>query len=426
VRYVIPILGLLLLIFVHELGHFTAAKRTGMRALRFYIGFPPPIVRRKVGDTEYGIGLIPLGGFVKIPGMLRPEPSDLWAVEDLLDRSERLPQERASEIGIAHDHIARLIAAGRMDEAAVDARQLIDLIDETEEIGATDRRRVRKSLERFIEATDPRGYWRSRRRSRLITIGAGPFANILTSFVLLTALSLTGLPQPLYATPTVAGIEKGLPADRAGLRVGDRIVAVDGRPVRTVTYNGHRVGDFAQVRALIGSSGGGTVTLTVSRDGRTVQIGPLHPVKQGGRYIVGFIPDAVTTTHSYPVWKAPIEGVSQMWSMISGSVRGIGSEGASSVSGPVGIVKVSASAADTGAPYYLWLLAYISLSLGILNLLPFLPLDGGHLLLLAIERFRGRALSRATFERVSAFGIALVLFLFLFGLHNDLFGAQPR
>ena len=112
--------------------------------------------------------------------------------------------------------------------------------------------------------------------------------------------------------------------------------------------------------------------------------------------------------------------------MISGTFTGIRSQGASSVSSPVGIVRVSADAADTGAPYYLWLLAYISLSLGILNLLPFLPLDGGHILLLAVERMRGRMLSRATFERVSAFGIALVLLLFLFGLQNDLLGAQPR
>ena len=99
--YIIPILGLLGLVFLHELGHFTAAKRTGMRALKFYVGFPPPLVRKRVGETEYGIGVVPLGGFVKIPGMLRPEPSDLWAIEDLLHRSESLPPERASEIGRA-------------------------------------------------------------------------------------------------------------------------------------------------------------------------------------------------------------------------------------------------------------------------------------------------------------------------------------
>jgi regulator of sigma E protease len=158
-----------------------------------------------------------------------------------------------------------------------------------------------------------------------------------------------------------------------------------------------------------------------------VHLGPITPVKQGGRYIVGFLPDVIATTRSVPVWKAPEEGLSQMWTMISGSVTGIRSQGTSSLSGPVGIVRVSASAADTGAPYYLWLLAYISLSLGILNLLPFLPLDGGHILLVVLEKLRGgRALSRATFERVSMAGIALVLFLFLFGLHNDLLGAQPR
>ena len=417
VSYIIPILGLLGLVFLHELGHFTAAKRTGMRALKFYVGFPPPLVRKRVGETEYGIGVVPLGGFVKIPGMLRPEPSDLWAIEDLLHRSESLPPERASEIGIAYDRLAQLVAQGRVDEAAPAAGELGRLIDETEGVTAADRRRVSRCLSRFVESTDPRGYWRSSRPKRLIVIGAGPFANILFAFLLLTGLAITGLPQPLQPTAVVAGLEKGLPAQKAGLRAHDRIVAIDGHPIT----------GFDQVRALISTSGGHPVSLTVRRNGTTVHLGPITPVKQGGRYIVGFLPDVIATTRSVPVWKAPGEGASQMWKMISGSVTGIRSEGTSSLSGPVGIVRVSASAADTGAPYYLWLLAYISLSLGILNLLPFLPLDGGHILLVALEKIRGgRPLSRATFERVSMAGIALVLFLFLFGLHNDLLGAQPR
>jgi regulator of sigma E protease len=426
VRYVIPILGLLLLIFLHELGHFTAAKRTGMRALKFYIGFPPALLRRQFGETEYGIGAVPLGGFVKIPGMLRPEPSDLWTIEDIVERREQLPPERASEIAIANDELARLIGQGRVDEAAAAATRLMQVIDDTEQLSAADRRRARRCLERFVQSTDPRSYWRSPRRSRLIVIAAGPVANVLTSLVILSVLAVTGMPQPLQAAPVVAGVEKGLPGAKAGLRIGDRILAVDGHPIHNLSVDGHRIGDFGQVRALITGSQGRPLTLTVGRGGQTVQIGPITPVRQKGRYVVGFIPDVIATTRSFPLWKAPIEGASQMWSMISGSIRGISSEGTSSVSGPVGIVKVSASAADTGASYYLWLLAYISLSLGILNLLPFLPLDGGHILLLALERLRGRALSRGTFERVSALGIALVLFLFLFGLHNDLFGAQPR
>lgn len=425
-RYIIPILGLLLLIFLHELGHFTAAKRTGMRALKFYIGFPPALLRKQVGETEYGIGAVPLGGFVKIPGMLRPEPSDLWTIEDIVERREQLPPERASEIAVANDELARLIGQGRVDEAAAAATRLMQVIDDTEQLSAADRRRARRCLERFVQSTDPRSYWRSPRRSRLIVIAAGPVANVLTSLVILSVLAVTGMPQPLQAAPVVAGVEKGLPGAKAGLRIGDRILAVDGHPIHNLYVDGHRIGDFGQVRALITGSQGRPLTLTVRRGAQTVQIGPITPVRQQGRYVVGFIPDVVATTRSFPLWKAPIEGASQMWSMISGSVRGISSEGTSSVSGPVGIVKVSASAADTGAPYYLWLLAYISLSLGILNLLPFLPLDGGHILLLALERLRGRALSRGTFERVSALGIALVLFLFLFGLHNDLFGAQPR
>jgi regulator of sigma E protease len=415
-RYLIPILGLLLLVFLHELGHFTAAKRTGMRALRFFVGFPPPLVSRRFGETEYGIGMIPLGGFVKIPGMLRPEPSDLWAIDDILDRREGLDVDDAAAVAIARDEIARLISSGDVDGAAERAGSLMAVIEGCDGLTERDRKRAGKCLSRLIESSDPGGYWRSRPRHRLIVIAAGPLVNILTAYLVLTVLAVTGMPQPLKAIPVVAGLERGFPAQKAGLRTGDRIVSVDGR----------RVSSFEQLRDRISQSGSAAITIVVERDGRRVTLPPIHSVISNGRRIIGFVPDAMATTKSVPVWRAPIEGGDQVWRMISGTFTGIRSQGASSVSSPVGIVRVSADAADTGAPYYLWLLAYISLSLGILNLLPFLPLDGGHILLLAIERVRGRMLSRATFERVSAFGIALVLLLFLFGLHNDLLGAQPR
>jgi regulator of sigma E protease len=415
-RYLIPILGLLLLVFLHELGHFVAAKRTGMRALRFFIGFPPPLLSRQIGDTEYGIGMIPLGGFVKIPGMLRPEPADLWAIDDLLDRGEHLSEQDAIAIGVARDQAASLIAQGDIDRAAEKAAELQVLIDHSEGLSERDRRRIGKCLSRLCEASDPRGYWRSSKWRRLIVIAAGPLANILVAFIVLTALAATGMPQPLKAIPVVAGIEKGMPAQKIGLKTGDRIVSIDGRAMHT----------FEQVRDTISGSDGRPLSIVVSRGGVRVALPAARPELTQGRYVIGFIPDAKATTSSVPVWRAPIEGGDQMWRMITGTVTGLRTQGTSSVSSPVGIVRVSADAADTGAPYYLWLLAYISLSLGILNLLPFLPLDGGHILLLALERVRGRVLSRATFERVSALGIALVLFLFLFGLHNDLLGAQPR
>ena len=84
----VAILGLLLLIFVHELGHFLAAKAVGVRATKFYVGFPPALVRHRRGDTEYGIGAIPLGGYVKIVGMARPQPVDLWRIRDAADEAQ--------------------------------------------------------------------------------------------------------------------------------------------------------------------------------------------------------------------------------------------------------------------------------------------------------------------------------------------------
>src|SRR6185312_3472941 len=110
----VAIVGLLVLVLIHELGHFSAAKATGMRALRFYLGFPPAIAKHTWRGTEYGIGAIPLGGFVKIPGMLRPESGDLYDIEDVA--ATRLAAELAD--------VQRSLDQNRYDDARAAGRRL--------------------------------------------------------------------------------------------------------------------------------------------------------------------------------------------------------------------------------------------------------------------------------------------------------------
>ncbi|HEU0193288.1 MAG TPA: site-2 protease family protein, partial [Gaiellales bacterium] len=115
--YLIAIAGLLVLVLIHELGHFSGAKATGMWAMRFSIGFPPFLFRRQRGETEYTLGAIPLGGYVKIPGMLRPEADDLYAVDDVLLRNESLPTDAAAALGESADITRGHLRAGRWDAA---------------------------------------------------------------------------------------------------------------------------------------------------------------------------------------------------------------------------------------------------------------------------------------------------------------------
>ncbi len=408
--YVVAVVGLLMLVLIHELGHFSAAKAVGMRALRFSIGFPPAVLKRQVGDTEWAIGAIPLGGYVRIPGMLKPDASDLGAVEDMLDRNDDLTEEQAAAIAGALDAAARSLARLRPDSAGGEVDELRAAIDSADgAIPPAWRRRIRKSLDRVTDSLDPRSYWRSSRRSRFIVILAGPMANVLTCFVLLSVLAVTGQPGP--TDTTVAKIVAGSPAQHMGLRPGDVVVAVDGVH-----------GGWARLRSQIMTSDGRLLTVTVRRGGRTLTL-RARATKQQGVFRLGFDFGESLVHHS--VFEAPGVALSQMWQLTDGTVGALGSitssKGRSQLHSTVGIVRYSAVAASDGTPYYLSLLAYISLSVAIINLLPFLPLDGGHILMIAIERLRGgRTLSRAALERISAVGIVLILLVFVIGLQNDL------
>jgi regulator of sigma E protease len=343
--FLLAFLGFAALIILHELGHFTAAKAVGMRVERFSLFFPPLVARRKWGETEYAIGAVPLGGYVKITGM-----------------------NPAEEIPPAAAH---------------------------------------------------RAYFRQPVWKRIVVIGAGPAVNIVLAFLILCTLLLAnGVHEP---TNRVAQVTAE-PAYQ-DLRAGDRIVSVDGVK-----------GDFQRLRQQISSHKcAGTprdgcqaatwATITVDRGGKplTVRVKPVYNAAEDDMF-VGFV--AGTTPVSVGPVDAAHRSVDEMWFFtrrtVDTIVRIFDPQVRKEVTGVVGTYEVTRQTFELSAERALYLLAIISLSLGVINLFPFLPLDGGHIFWALAEKVRGRAIPFSVMERAGFVGFVLVIALFMVGFTNDI------
>ncbi len=400
----IAILGLAFLILVHEAGHFFASLAVGLRPRRFYIGFPPAIAKTVRGGIEYGIGAIPLGGFVTIPGMHRPIPHDA-------ERRFSRAVEDVPELGGPVDRVKRALEA---DDLSV-AHHAVDDFEHalrTQTVSPAAHTSAEKGITELRDALGSDAYWKAPTWKRLVAIGAGPAANIALTIVLFTFLFMTVAGQATRTVATVAPeLRQGIqsPAQSVGLRAGDRIVAIDGTPVQA-----------DEIAETIGASGGKKLLLTVVRDGKELQLGPVAPELVDDRYRLGFGLDGTGLGFFAAAGRAvrvtglvSKEIVKSLGRLVTGSGR-------DEVSSPIGITRASSDAVERGADSYLWVLGLISLSLALLNLLPLLPLDGGHILFTLIEGARGRFLRREIYERVSMVGLALVLLLFFVGLSNDI------
>ena len=404
--WLVVIGGLVLLVFLHELGHFSVALATGMRPRSFYIGFPPALVKMRRNGIEYGIGMIPLGGLVRIPGMHRPAARDLQA---FIEPAVREQPSLAPAVGA-------LRRALELEDYDAARRAYPEL---EQEVGAADlspraRRSAQRALREVEEGTAPDAYWRAPTWKRVSVIAAGPAANIVIAFLILfVVFAVSGGPSS-RATAEVAAVEKGTPAAAAGLQAGDRVIAVDGRPTRT----------FAAVSSVIRSSKGSPVTLTVRRDGRRVTVGPRPTIFRHRHWIFGFEP--AIQRIPYTTGRAASTAGSDLLDVVSGTAAGMSSlfssHGHSDLSGPVGIVRVSHDQLQVGFTWYLEILAFVSMSLALLNLLPLLPLDGGHILFSLIEGVRRRALAREVYERVSVVGLAFILLIMVIAFSNDVSG----
>jgi regulator of sigma E protease len=348
VSWFLAFAGFATLIILHELGHFAAAKAVGMRVERFSLFFGRTPLRFQRGETEYGIGWLPLGGFVKITGMN--------------------PQEELSA------------------EAA------------------------------------PRAYYRQPVWKRIVVITAGPAVNIVLAFLILAGLYWSiGDPRKDRPTNRIEAVTPGTPA--AGvLRKGDRILAVDGRRGDPTTLRKqittHRCAGPQRNKCRAAEP----VEIVVRRAGEqlTVDARPVYSARDK-RPLLGFQFGAVRPPVG-PITAARLS-VDEMWFFTRGTVSTIAQifkpEKRKEISGVVGSYEVTRQSIELGASNALFLLAVISLSLGVINLFPFLPLDGGHIFWALAEKVRGRAIPFSVMERAGFIGFALVIGLFLIGFTND-------
>jgi regulator of sigma E protease len=398
----VAILGLALLILIHEAGHFFTARAVGMRPRKFYVGFPPALLKTTRNGIEYGLGVIPFGGYVKIPGMHRPAPSDLDVhFGPALYEEPRL-------LGDV-ERVKRRVAQGAFEEA----RQALATLEQAlghASLSVKARRAAERGVAELTDALGADAYWRQRTWKRLAVIAAGPGTNLLFAIVLLAAVYMLGIPSD--ASRKVGDVIPGSPAAAAGLKADDRIIGVNRLPAS----------DFTAIRDAIRNSSGNVLVLSVLRNGQYQELKPVRPTKTDGVYTLGFHPAAIRYKHYNPAHAFAL-AAQDTWLVTKAMGTWLGhiasGSGRKDVSTPVGIVQQSSRAVQLGYREYLQVLAIISLSLALLNLLPLLPLDGGHIFFSILEGVRGRAVAREVYERVSAIGIAVVLMLFFIGLSND-------
>ena len=265
-----------------------------------------------------------------------------------------------------------------------------------------------RGLTELRDALGPDAYWKAATWRRLVAILAGPGANVLLAIVLLTVLFMTGSVKP---SRIVAGVESGSPAQKAGIQAGDRVVAI----------NGARVTAENLPDAIV-ESHGRPLTVTIERDGRTHVLPKVTAMKTPEGYRLGIVRKGVGVGPG-DAFVRSVKWTGIITKEMSVSLGHLAQgQGRKDVSSPIGIVQGSADAVKQGTSSYLWVLSLVSLSLALLNLLPLLPLDGGHILFTLIEGARGRLVRREIYERVSFVGLALVLLLFFLGLSNDISG----
>ncbi|WP_432710380.1 RIP metalloprotease RseP [Pedobacter sp.] len=430
------LLGLSILVILHELGHFLAARAFGIKVEKFYLFFDAWGVKLfsiKRGDCEYGIGWLPLGGYVKIAGMIdesmdteqMAQPAQPWEFRSKPAWQRLIVMLGGVVVNIIVGILIFWMLTFKYGETFIPNSSVQNGINPGsigKEIGLKKGDRViavnGTKVIRFEELISPEVLLGN---TNLTVVREGKTLYIKVPDNILNKVSDLGIEEFISRTPlltsTVDTVVADRPAYAAGLKKGDRIVAVNNTPVK---YN---VDVAEEVQKLKGKE----VAFTVKRGGQDVKLNV--PVDTAGTVGIGWnLNEIKIETVHYGLLQALPIGIHQAWEQFSTNAKGIGKVLTGSVqankafSGPVEMARKVYGGEWIWARFWA-ATAFISIALAFMNLLPIPALDGGHVVFLLIEMVKGKPLGDKFMERAQMVGFVILLSLMVFVLGNDIFKA---
>ena len=427
----LAVLGVL--IFIHELGHYLAARHVGVRVEAFSIGFPPTALAKQVGDTEYRISWLPVGGYVKLFGqnVTDEDPDDPanYAAKSLFQRLYILAAGPAMNLLFALIFMPLVFWIGMDIPAYLNEAPYIQNVQQdsyadqlgvraNDEIIAVNGSKVKN----WEELHSVLGQISPTENLSLEIDRAGNSMLLEGSKIEMTRTANMGW-SPLLV-PIVGEFTGNSPAEKAGMQAGDKVKAINGQPVKDWIEISPAVQNIMKDSSNTSQSPAIIISVELDRNGEVqfVEVTPyLEPKSK--RWLLGMSMQKISRSHSFS--ESVVLGSARLWFLAKATFSFLGQmfqgEGSmDDLGGPIKIGIVIGEAVRSGIADLFFLMSFISLQLGIFNLLPIPALDGGHIFMLVLEKFKGSPLSITMRERTQMIGFSVLVSLMIFVTWNDL------